>query len=528
LTAAPTSSDSRRRLSVAVLGAFAGAKLALHLVVLVVSPFGIHRDALLYFAMGNHLRFWRMDFPPFIAVMANLQTWLFGHSMAAARVLPALEGTAVLVMTVVIAAELGGGTFAQGLAALGVLCAGIFLRPSNLFQPVVLDQLWWTLSLYALLRVGRAAAAGASRGEHRWWIAFGVAAGLGLLTKFSILFLGLAVLGALVITPLRRTLRTPWPWAAAVIAVGIGSPSIVGQIALGYPVVGQMHDLAASQLSHVSWLSFVVAQPFMLGFTAFALAIAGAVALVASPRLLPYRAAGWACVLAFALLLVLHGKAYYIGPVFPTLLAGGATWLEGVSAGTSAHVRPAFRWIVVVLVAAEGLRFLPIALPILSPTGTARYIVAAGGEWALGTNRGTTDLLPQDFADQTEWLQQAAALSRVYHALPPDEQAQAVIGADNYGEAGAAEFYAPRFGLPPVVCGCGSYWYFGPGPRPGRVLIAIGDDSSDVAQLYGSVRRVARVLSPWGVAEERSVPIYLARQPHATLQQVWPTLGHGN
>ena len=524
MTAAPQPAETRRPLATGVIAAFVAGKLALHLLVLAVSPYGMQRDAFLYFAMGDHLRFWRMDFPPFIALMANLQTALFGHTMAAARVFPAIEGTIILVLAAMIARELGGGAFAQGLAALGVLTGGIFLRPSTLFQPVVLDQLWWTLSLYALIRVGRAASRREARAQRNWWLAFGVATGLGLLTKFSILFLGLAVLAALVATPLRRSLRTPWPWLAGVVAFAIGSPSIVGQIVLGYPVVGQMHELAAQQLSHVSWLSFVVAQPFMVGFAAWVLAVAGAAALVAWAPLRAYRAAGWACVFAFLLLLGLHGKAYYIGPIYPTLLAAGAVWLERLGAEPAPRVRPAFRWAVVALIAAQGLIGLPVALPLLPRAETARYIVAVGAEWALGTNWGGADLLPQDFADQTGWRHQAQTLARVYHALPPAEQAQAVIGASNYGEAGAAEFYAGEYGLPPAVCGCGSYWFFGPGVRPGTVLIAIGDDSSNVAQIYGQVRRAARVLSPWSVQEERDVPVYVARAPKMTLQRVWPRI----
>ncbi|HEY5219604.1 MAG TPA: hypothetical protein VIJ16_07335, partial [Gemmatimonadaceae bacterium] len=115
-----------------MIAALAAAKLALHLIVLAVTPYGLQRDAFLYFAMGSHLHFWRMDFPPLIAVLANIQTALFGHTLAAARVFPALEGTTILVLAALIARALGGGRFAQGLAALPMLTAGIFLRPSNL------------------------------------------------------------------------------------------------------------------------------------------------------------------------------------------------------------------------------------------------------------------------------------------------------------------------------------------------------------------------------------------------------------
>lgn len=506
----------------------AAAKLALHLIVLAVTPYGLQRDAFLYFAMGDHLRFWRMDFPPLIAIMANVQTAIFGHTLAAASVFPALEGTALLLLAALIARELGGGPFAQGLAALPMLTAGLFLRPANLFQPVVLDQLWWTLALYALLRIGRADAEGRPGAARDWWLAFGVATGLGLLTKFSILFIGLAVLGALVVTRLRRSLLTRWPWVAAAIAFALGSPSVVGQVRLGFPVVGQMHDLVGSQLTHVSYASFVLTQPLMVGATGFLLALAGAAALVAWRPLAPYRAAGWACILVFVLLMALHGKAYYVGPIYPTLIAAGAVWLDRARLARWPSAPRVFRWGVVTAMLAEGAILFPIALPVLSPARTAGYIARAGLEAVNATNRGGTDLIPQDFADQLGWRHQSEVVARVFRALPPDEQRDAVLGADNYGEAGALEFYGPRYGLPYVVCGCGSYWFFGPGPKPGRVLIDVGSDSAEIAALYRDVRRAARILSPWSVLEERDVPVWIARDPKETLQQAWPTIDHGD
>jgi Dolichyl-phosphate-mannose-protein mannosyltransferase len=521
-------STNRPPFAARVVFTLAAAKLALHMVVLAVTPFGLQRDAFLYFAMGDHLRLWRMDFPPFIAIMARLQTAIFGHTLAAARVFPALEGTALLLLAALIARELGGGRFAQGLATLPMLCAGLFLRPANLFQPVVLDQFWWTLALYCLLRVARGHAAGDPRAQRTWWLAFGAAMGMGLLTKFSILFIGLAVLGALLVTRLRRSLLTPWPWAAAAIAFAIGSPSIVGQIRLGFPVVGQMHQLVGSQLTHVTYASFVLAQPLMIGVTGSVLAVAGLVALIAWRPLRAYRVAGWACLLVFVVLMLLHGKAYYVGPIYPLLLAAGAVWLDGARFRRIPSLPHVFRWGVVTAMVVEGAVALPVMLPILSPARTAVYIARAGLEAANATNRGGTDLIPQDFADQLGWEHQAATVARIYHTLTPAEQREVVLGADNYGEAGALEFYGPRYGLPRVVCGCGSYWFFGPGHRPGRILIDVATDSAKLATMYGDVRRAARILSPWSVDEERDVPVWIARDQHVTLQQAWPHISDGN
>ncbi len=515
----------RPPLAAGIVSGLAAAKLTLHLVVLAVTPYGAQRDAFLYFAMGHHLRLWHMDFPPLIAMLGNVQVALFGHTLAAARVFPALEGCALLVAAALIARELGGGRFAQGLAALPMLTAGIFLRPATLFQPVVLDQLWWTLALLFLARAARADAESDARAGRNAWLAFGVAMGLGLLTKFSILFIGLAVLGALLVTRLRRALATPWPWAAAAIALALGSPSLAGQVTLGFPVVGQMNDLAMSQLSHVTYGSFVLGQPFMVGFMAWAVSLAGAGALLFWKPLRTYRVVGLACVFAFVLLLLLHGKAYYIGPIYPALIAAGAVWLDGAALSRLPSFPRVLRWGAVAGMVGEGALMLPIALPILSPARTAVYITRLGAGRANAPNWGGERLpIPQDFADQIGWKRQAATVARVYDSLPPAERRQVVIGADNYGEAGALEFYGPRYHLPPVLCGCGSFWYFGPGTRPGNVLIDVGSDSAEIATIWRSVRLAARIRSPWSVPYERDVPVWIGRDPKMTVQEAWPTV----
>lgn len=122
------------------------------------------------------------------------------------------------------------------------------------------------------------------------------------------------------------------------------------------------------------------------------------------------------------------------------------------------------------------------------------------------------------------WEQQARALAGVAATLAPAERQQAVLFASNYGEAGAAEFYGPRYHLPPVVSAAGSYWFFGPGDRAGTIVVAIGEDSSDVAKAYDDVHLAGMIRSPWSVMEEREVPIVIGRKPKQTIQQLWPAL----
>ena len=485
------------------------AGLGLHLWVNATSPYGFHRDELLYLAMGRHLRLWRMDFPPGIAMIAEGTRAALGDSLVAVRTLPAVAGALLVVAAALFARELGGGRRAQVLAAIAVAASPLFLRAAGLFQPVVFDQLVWTVALFALARL-------CWRPDGRWWLALGLALGVGLLVKFSIAFIGLAIVVGILATRLRRSLLGPWPWVALVLALAIGSPSLVGQWALDYPVLGQMRDLREVQLERVTPADFLVGQ--LLWGPGVVLAAIGLLTLLLARRWDRVRALGWTCAAAFAILLLLKGKSYYVGPVYPALFAAGAVTLE----------RSVFRWVLGLLVLAYGAVTLPLGVPILPPERMAAYIEEIGATSALRTNTGELERLPQDYADMLGWEEQVRAVAGVYHELPEGERREAVVLAGNYGEAGAIDFFGPRLGLPGAVSPTGSYWFFGPGELPGRVAVVIGPSREDLAPFFDSLEVAGRVRHPWAVAEERDLPIFVARRPHRTLQEIWPTLAGRN
>jgi hypothetical protein len=513
-----TLSASRHRgppLAVGAIGVLAGLNLALHVVVNLITPYEFHRDELLYLAMGRHLRLWAMDFPPAIALLAEAARAVAGDSLVGLRMVPALAGTALVVLAALLARELGGGWRAQVLTALCVIASPLFLRSANLFQPVVLDQLTWTLALLALARL----LGGYGPGS---WLILGLALGLGLLVKFSIGVIGLAITLGILLGRLRLALRTPWPWAALLLALAIGSPSLVGQIRLGFPVLSQLADLRGTQLERVTAGDFLFDQ--ILWGPSTLLALGGLAGLLWSRRLEAFRGLGIAALAAFVLLLALHGKAYYLGPVYPMLFAAGAVQVEALGESTAAEF---VNWGTVTVLVAYALVVSPLGLPYLWPLRMADYVQALGVTEAVRTNTGELGELPQDYADMIGWKQQVEAVARIYHSLPADQRVEVVILAGNYGEAGALELYGPRYRLPPPVSPAGSFWFFGPGPRPGRIVLAIGIEPAALAPHFQDVREVGRVGHRWAVAEERDVPITLAMKPRHTLQEVWPSLAPG-
>lgn len=494
--------------------------ILLHVAVNIWSPYGFHRDEFLYIAMGEHLRFWRMDFPPFIAIIANVTRAVLGDSLAAIRFFPAVAAAMLIWLSADVARRLGGKTFAQVLAALSVFLAPVYLRPGALFQPVVFDQLWWTLGCWVIIRWKLAAGSE----DSRWWIVLGVVMGVGLLTKFSIFFFGFGVLVGLLATQGRRLLLTRWPWIAFGLTLLIGSPGIVGQVILGFPIVGVMQNLQANQFSHVSALDFLREQLVILGPPVLAIALVGVMVLFTSKRFSHLRILGWTFFGSFAILFFLHGKAYYIAPIYPAMIGVGAAVIERVGTG---RWMVAFRSAVVILLLVVGLASLPFGLPILPPRQMEHYAGAIGIKYAVRTNSGKVIRLPQDYADMIGWEDRVGVVARVYQSLAPGQRAQTVLLASNYGEAGAIDFLDSRFGLPHSVCFQGSFWFFGPGNKPGAVTISIGFDSLDLVKNWRRVTPVAHIVNEWTVPEEQDLTIYLCEDEIKTVQELWPSLaGH--
>jgi hypothetical protein len=474
--------------------------------------YGFHRDELLYLAMADHLDLLRMQFPPLIAVLGRLAKVLPLDTLAAVHLLAALAGTAVVALGVAITRRLGGGRHAQVLAALALSVGPFSLRTGALFQPVVFEVLWWSLAALAFVAL-------LDEGDRRWWILFGVAAGLGGLTKFSAAIFGGALALGVIASPLRRDFRTRWPWIAVLVGGLIASPSVLGQMHWDWPFFVQQQVLRETQLDRVTPVSFLSGQ-FLLVGAAAPLLLAGAIALFASAYLRRFRAVGVAAAAAMAALLLLHGKEYYFGPMHPPLLAAGS-----VVAGNWMAKRRWAWWGALAWGAVGGALLLPIGVPLIPPAAMARYSEALGMTRAVTTNRGTTLPLPQDYADMLGWREQVAEVARVYQALPESDRAQAVILGGNYGRAGALAVYHREFGLPYPISRHGDFWAWGPGEGDPSVVIIVGGTVEELQPLFEEVVEAGHVSTPLAVEEEQEVPIHLCRKPREPIRQLWERLG---
>jgi hypothetical protein len=238
-----------------------------------------------------------------------------------------------------------------------------------------------------------------------------------------------------------------------------------------------------------------------------------------------FRVLGLAYLVSLGVLLASSGRTYYLLPAYPMLIAGGATAIEHwVSRVGWLWIRPANA----ALIAATGALLAPILLPLLPPESYIQYTKTLGiSQPKLETRR--TSALPQLFADRFGWPEMVQTVASAYHAIPASERQRTAIFAQDYGQAGAVDFYGPKLGLPKAISGHLTYWYWGPGGYTGETILVMGDRREVLEGKFEKVEKVGEVGHPYAMASQHW-DLFLCRGPKgwSNLQEVWPRIKNWN
>jgi hypothetical protein len=496
----------------ALVASVAGALLVLHL--LTASRYGYFGDEMYHLACGEHLAWGYVDQPPVIALAAWLVRHTLGTSLLAIRFLPALAGAATVLLTGAITRQLGGSRFAQALAALCVACSSVYLVLNYLFTMNAWEPLLWLACTYVVIRIIKT-------GNQKLWLWFGLLSGIGLENKYSMAVFGFGVVIGLLLTPERKALAQKWIWIAGALAFLIFLPNLLWNFQHHFPFLELMHNIRASGRDVVLGPGqYVLQQILIMNPLTFPVWLAGIIYLLFTRNARPCRLLGWTFLTVFATFFFLHGKDYYTSPVYPMVLAAGAVALERITRNRPGMwVRASF----LVLLLAATAATLPMNLPVLSPDRLVRYVEQFPLKPQASEKAHSRAELPHYFAWQFGWPEMVRAVSRVYHSLPPEEQAKTAIIGNNFAESGAIDLLGPKYGLPKSIGVHQSYWLWGPRNYTGEIMIVLGDRPQEVQQWCNSVEVVAELNNPYGSAFER-YPVLLCRGLKQNLQQAWPKL----
>ena len=507
LSAAPKELRSDPLSGAAIVAYLAVLKLLLHFYFNAFSYYGYLRDELYFIQAGKRLDWGYVDIGPLTIWMGRLSRELMGDSVFALRFFPAIAGAVMIVLVGLMARELGGGRFAQVLAALAALIAPVWLGAQNNLCLPATEPVWWGLCAYFLIRIIKT-------GNTRLWVWFGVIAGIGLLNKPSMLFLCAAVTIGLLLTPERKYLFNRWALLGGLAVLLVASPYILWQIPRGWPTVEFLAGMKRMVTEQIPSLVFVFGQVFYLHPFNFPIWLAGLVWFFLAKDARPFRVLGWAYLFILGFLLVTKSKIYYLAPVYPFLLAGGAVAIERfINERRLAWLRAALP----ALLVAGGLSIAPVVLPVLPIDKTDAYITAS----TAGLLKNAWEVT-STFHDEHGWENQAKVVAEVFHRLSPEEQADCIIVAGNFGEAGAIDFYGPALGLPPATSTHQNYYFWGPPAKSGNLVIAFGVGRDALQQYFGDVQQVATIRSPQAVRGEQNVPVYICRKPLVNLKDAWP------
>lgn len=502
------------RLAIVPLALIAAAKLLLQL--LAVNEYGYFRDELYYLASTEHLAWGYVDHPPLSIALLALVRAVFGDSLLALRIVPALAGVATVFLTGLLARRLGGGTFAQALAALCALLAPQFLGTNHFYSMNSLDLLLWTVAVWFLLDA-------LDTTRPRAWIALGLTLGLALLNKVSAMWLGGGIAVSLLLTPYRRVLLTPWPALAALLAVLVFLPHVLWQFREGWPTLEFMRNAAEIKMTATPPIEFLREQVLTMNPGSAPVWITGLLAGLLGLHGPRGRVLAWIYVVVLVLLLVAgRSRASYLAVAYPMLFALGGCSVERVaSRARLGWLRPA----TAVLVIVSGLPLVPLALPLLPVETYVRY------QEALGLEPGTDErqemgALPQHYADMFGWEEMVALAARAYGRLTPEEQSRCRVFGQNYGESGAIDVLGRTLGLPRALSGHNSYWLWGRDDPDTTwdVLIIIGGDRADNAEFFESLEVVGQTRNPWSMPYERGLDVSIGRGPKASRSDAWPRL----
>src|SRR5947207_6193260 len=357
----------------------------------------------------------------------------------------------------------------------------------------------------------------------RYWFWFGVLAGVGFETKCSIVFLLLGVLVGVVATPERRFLKSRWLWLGALAACLIFLPDFIWLMQHNFPFLELMHNIRMTSRDVARGpLAFIADQAKIINPVLLPLWVGGLAWLFFGREGRRYRVLGWTYVIMLATFIALKGKNYYLAPIYPMLFAAGAVVLERQTRTRHHWVRSAY----VILIVIAGALLAPTAAPLLSPETYIRYQKALGIEPPKAENQATGPL-PQYFADEFGWEEMVREVARIYNTLPPEERARTAIFANSYGQAGAIDYFGPKYGLPKAISNHQTYWYWGPRNYTGDIVIVLGSNGRGDREHFRSVEVAGHTEHPYSRRDEH-YDIFLCRSLKLDFKEVWPRMKKWN
>lgn len=395
-----------------------------------ISPeYDLQRDEYLHLDQAHHLAWGYLSIPPVTSWISRI-IYFLGNSVFWVKFFPALFGALTMVVVWKAIEELKGNRFALILGATCVLFSAL-LRLNTLYQPNSLDVLSWTAFYFMLIKYFRTY-------NSKWLFVGAILFALGFLNKYNIVFMLIGLFPAVLLTGQRKVFVRKEFYMAMVLALLLVLPNLLWQYQNNFPVIHHLNQLAESQLVNVDRWGFIKSQLFFFIGSLFVI-ISALFALLLYQPFRVYKSFFWAMVFTLLAFLYFKAKDYYAIGIYPIYISFGSVFLaEQLKRGWKKYLQP-------IAIAVPVLFFIPM-YQFVFPNKSPEYMVENTKLYKeLGLLRwedGKDHAIPQDFADMLGWKELAYKVDKIYANLP--KQSKTLVLCDNYGQAGAINYYTQR------------------------------------------------------------------------------------
>ena len=489
--------------------------LLIHLYVNAFAGYGYFRDELYYIKCSTQLGLGYVDHPPFSIYILFVSRLIFGESLFAIRIIPALASSLTVLFTCLMVLKLGGRKPALIISSVCAIFAPVYLGMNSFYSMNCLDILLWSIAAYLVINI-------IDQSKWSYWILLGITLGIGLLNKIGFLWFGFGFFAGLILTDKRKDLLTVKPYLCALIALMIFSPFIIWNFMNDFAHLEFIRNAVSGKYSQLDAKDFISGQILNMNPLSVIVWMTGLSYFLFNEEGRRYRILAIIYLTSFFILIINgHSKAEYLAPAYTMLFAGGGVYIEKITAFK-------YKWLkyaVVLSVIISGIIIAPFALPVLPVEKYIEYSKKLGMTPSSSEDKELSEL-PQFYADMFGWEELARDISKVYLSLNEDERKRAVVFGQNYGQAGAVDFFRKKYPLPNAVSGHNSYWLWGFDKTEDPVIIIIGGNKDDLLKLFDYAEQAMIHTAKYAMPYENNIPVFIAKNPKTPLDKIWNKIKH--
>lgn len=470
-----------------------------------IKGYGYFIDEFYYIACAFRPAMGYVDHPPLAPLLLTAYQFIFGTSIIAIRILPALAASASVFFTGILTKEIGGRRFAQCLAACTMTATPVIVAFGGFYSMNAYEPLLAILLLIFTVKMIK-------ENNSRRWILLGIIMGLGLMNKHTFAVFIIVLVFSLLISGKWRLVVNKWLAAGPFIALLIFLPNIIWQIQNNYPSLEFYKNVTIYKNVFTPPLAFFLNQLLQMSPATFPIWFTGIIFLFFSKKTKDFR---FLSILFLCLFLIVmysgSSRPDRLAFAYPAVFAGGAFFFE------SFILKYNIRWFkgVVIAFLYLGLTItIPLILPYFSYETVGEYTKFLGLNTEVET--GNKPPLPQLIADRIGWEEKFKLVLNAYNSLPDSEKKETIIAAGNYGQAGATELFGKKYNLPPVVCGHNTYYLWSKNKLYGNIVLQLTSDR-DINRLKGLFENVGiypgEFTSPYVTSHENNLRVFICKDP---------------